>query len=171
MMKSTITTPDHTNLSNNLNSIKLTNAHPEKNNNCEDLYTYNAIQPILTNPPITSMSEFSVSSSMSTLGETKSSQTEPNEDIPYKITSPLPPIFNSQLCHLSRRIPYLSNSLPNLSTLNWVMITEEETIQDEAEQALNDHYDQQIQHYYEEAREKLRLIYKLIDLPIIQIIF
>ena len=129
IMKSSNTTSNHTNLSYNLNSITTPMHHQEKNNNHEDLYVYKALQPILTNPPLTdltsskSKSDFFISSSISTLRKTKSSPTEPNDDIPYKITSPLPPIFNSQLCHLSKPIPYLSNSLPNLSILNWDMIT------------------------------------------------
>ena len=107
--------------------------------------------------------EIFVPSSASTKVHSKSCQTDPSEDIPYEITAPLPPIFNSQLCHLSKRIPYLSNSLPNLSTVNWVMITEEDIIEDKAQQALNDQYDLQILDYFEEARGKSRAVRQVYD--------
>ena len=97
------------------------------------------------------------------LTSSKSCQTEHSQDIPYRITAPLPPIFNSQLCYQSKQIPYLSRSLPNLSTVNWVMITEDDILQDEAEQALCDQYDRQILEYYDEAREKTRAVRQVFD--------
>ena len=63
----------------------------------------------------------------------KYSQTLMNQDIPYRVTQPLPPIFGSQLCHFSKRINHISNSFPNLSTITWVTVTKEDQIRDEAE--------------------------------------
>ena len=80
-----------------------------------------------------------------------------------KITSPLPLIFSSQLCHHSKRIHFLSNSLPNLSTITWVRVTEEDAIRDEAEQALCDQYDTQVRDYYDDAREKAEAVRQVYD--------
>ena len=44
----------------------------------------------------------------------KSSQTEHHPEIPYKVTTALPPIFSSQLCYSTPPIPFLSRSLPGL---------------------------------------------------------
>jgi hypothetical protein len=95
--------------------------------------------------------------------KTKSSQTEHTQDIPYKVTAYLPPIFNSQLCYQSKRITYLSRSLNNLSTVNWFMYTEDDILQDEAEQALCDQYDRQSTENYEEAREKAIVVSKVFE--------
>ena len=48
-----------------------------------------------------------------------SSQTDTNEDIPYKVTDPLPPIFSMQLRHKSRPIKFLSRSIPNFNSILW----------------------------------------------------
>ena len=47
-------------------------------------------------------------------------QTDQHPDIPYQITTPLPPIFNSMLCHKSKPIRFLSKSLPSLDCICWV---------------------------------------------------
>ena len=86
-----------------------------------------------------------------------SCQTAFTTDTPYTITAPLPPIFGSQLCVLTKQT-FLSKSLPNLSTLIFVEHTEEDRIRDAAEEALNHQYDLEIENFYLEAREKaLRL--------------
>ena len=54
------------------------------------------------------------------ISESKTTQSEENSDIPYCITSPLPPIFSSNLCHISPRIRFLSNSLLDLDHILWV---------------------------------------------------
>jgi hypothetical protein len=100
-------------------------------------------------------------SSKSTLS--KSSQTDQNQDIPYYVTSPRPPIFSSQLFHHSKSIHFLSNSLPNLSTISWVRVTEEDAIPDEAEQALCDQYDRQVRAYYDDARDKAEAVRQVYD--------
>ena len=92
-----------------------------------------------------------------------SSQTEHIQDIPYSVTAALPPIFSSQLCHQTRRIHFLSNSLPNLSTISWVRVTDEDVLQDEAEQALCDQYDRQVQAYYDDAREKAEAVRQVFE--------
>ena len=90
-----------------------------------------------------------------------SCQTYNTPDIPYQVTAALPPIFGSQLCHRSKPINHLSRSLPNLSNLSWVMVTEEDIIQDEAEQALNEQFDRQISDFYKESKSKTEAIQKL----------
>ena len=72
--------------------------------------------------------------------EQVSCQTNGSIDIPSLITDPLSPIFVSQLCPRSKAIHYISKSLPILSTLNWVCVTEEDLMVDAAEQALNELY-------------------------------
>jgi hypothetical protein len=82
-----------------------------------------------------------------------SCQTDCHPDIPYRITSPLPPIFSSQLCFKSRPI-FLSKSLPNLEMV-WCRNTAED-FTDEAEEALSEMYDRQICDFYEDERECVR---------------
>ena len=116
--------------------------------------------------PLTKQLSFSsckCSSSEDSPTLSKSSQTDQNQDIPYSITSPLPPIFSSQLFHHSKRIHFLSNSLPNLSTITWVRVTEEDEIRDEAEQALCDQYDRQVRAYYDDAQDKAEVVRQVYD--------
>ena len=98
-------------------------------------------------------------------------QTDSHHDIPYEITSPLPPIFSSHLCHASKRIQFLSNSLPSLHTIDWVKVTEEDTVRDMAEQALCEQYDRQIENYYNEARDKSRAVREVFDDNLISKLF
>ena len=70
-------------------------------------------------------------------------QTSSSTDVPYLVTDPLPPIFGSELCYRSKPIPYISRSLPNLSTLSWVRVTEDDYMVEAAEQALNELFDHQ----------------------------
>ena len=105
------------------------------------------------------------------INNSKSTQTESHPDIPYEITSPLPPIFNSQLCHHSKRILHLSNSLPNLHTIDWVKVSLEDQIRDEAEQALSDQYDRQVENFYDEARNKARALREIYEENLISKLF
>ena len=91
-----------------------------------------------------------------TLKVFKSTQTDSHPDAPYEITSALPPIFSSQLCHQSPQIRFLANSLPNLSTIAWIKITPEEALRDAAEDALNDQHDRQIAEFYISERDRVR---------------
>ena len=84
----------------------------------------------------------------------KSSQTDQHPEIPYKITSPLPPIFSSQLCFSTPPIHFLSRSLPQLDKFKWCQ--PEEYMVDDADEYLNDQYDQEIEDFYLEAREDAR---------------
>ena len=65
----------------------------------------------------------------------------------------------------------MSRSLPNLSTLRWVKVTEEEILMDEAEQALNEQFDNQIRDFYEEAKSKAAAIRQLYDENAIEKLF
>ena len=49
----------------------------------------------------------------------KSSQTEHHPEIPYKVTSALPPLFSSQLCYSTPPFHFLSCSLPLLDKIKW----------------------------------------------------
>ena len=84
------------------------------------------------------------------------SQTDQNPDIPYEVTSPLPPIFSSSLCRQSRRISLFTNSLPNLSTIDWVTVTHEDILRDEAEEALSEQEDRLIEEFYLDERNRVR---------------
>jgi hypothetical protein len=86
--------------------------------------------------------------------KSNNSQTESNYDIPYSVKMLLPPIFNSNLCHLTSKINFLSNSLPNLDTILWV--EPDTTHQDEAEEALNNQYDRQIDDFYRTEQERIK---------------
>ena len=95
--------------------------------------------------------------------ESTACQTDQTSDVPFLISEPLPPIFGSQLCKISKTINHLSSSLPDLSTLTWVKFTEEEIIADEAEQALNAQHDREVSDFYKEAKktaENLRGIFE-----------
>merc|ERR1711954_30957 len=84
-------------------------------------------------------------------------------DTPYMDTEPLPPIFGSHLCYRSKPIPYIAKSLPNLSTVSWVSVTEDDIMVDAAEQAINELYDHQVNEFYKEAKEtaeRIRLVYE-----------
>ena len=84
----------------------------------------------------------------------ESCQTNQTPDTPYMVTDALPPIFGSKLCHRSKTINFFSRSLPNLSTLTRVRVTEEDILIEEAEQALNNQYDRQVEEFYIDAKKK-----------------
>ena len=69
-----------------------------------------------------------------------SSQTDNTIDTPYAITDKLPPIFGSKLCTLTRPV-FISNSVPNLATLEQVEVNEDDLTRDAAEEALSCVYD------------------------------
>ena len=64
------------------------------------------------------------------------------------------------LVHRSKTINHITRSLPNLS---WVMVREEDIMQDEAEQALNEQFDRHISNFYKEAKSKAEAIRKLYE--------
>ena len=59
--------------------------------------------------------------------ESVTCQTPGCTDVPYLVTEPLPPIFGSQLCYRSKSIS-LAKSMPNLSVLSWVKVTEDNLV-------------------------------------------
>ena len=87
--------------------------------------------------------------------KTSSCQTDEHPDTPYAIIEPLPPIFSYKFCLLTPRIKHLSNSLPNLDTVLWVNTTEEERLRDDAEEALAEHYDDQVKQFYLDQKEQV----------------
>ena len=124
------------------------------------------IFPVQVSTVTSSLSTSSIKtekSSTSTLTLERSSQTEQNLDIPYDVTSPLPPIFSSQLCYNSKRIHFLAKSLPNLSTMNWVMVTDEDQVRDEAEEALCQQYDKNIKEYYRDKHASAKAVKEVFD--------
>ena len=73
-----------------------------------------------------------------------SCQTDHHIDIPYLVTSPLPPIFSSELCFNSP--PFnLNNSLPNLSTIGCCQ--PETGFTEKAEEAVDEQYDTHIHEF------------------------
>ena len=82
-----------------------------------------------------------------------SCQTDAHPDIPYQITSPLPPIFSSELCYRSRPI-FFSNSLPNLARMTQFLPTSD--FNEEAEEALSEQHDRQVREFYLDERERVR---------------
>ena len=72
----------------------------------------------------------------------------------YKGTAHLHPSFSSQLSQYSRSI-FLSNSLPNLNSISWSKPCED--FSEEAEEALAQQYDRQVQEFYEDERERVRV--------------
>ena len=83
---------------------------------------------------------------------TKICQTDQHPDLPYKITSPLPPIFGSQLLHHTPPIKFLSRSLPSLNKICWSQPNEDPYL-DEAEEYLNWQYDQKVKQFYIDAKQ------------------
>ena len=65
------------------------------------------------------------------------------------------PIFSSKLRFPSPRIKYLTRSLPNLDTVQLVDTTEDERIRDEAQEALVEHYDNQVKQFYLDRKERV----------------
>ena len=100
-----------------------------------------------------------------------SCQTNHNLDIPYLVTDALPPIFGSKLCHKSKAINFMSLSLPNLSTVSWVNLTEEDILEDAAEQAMNDQYDYQVEQFYIDAKKKAEDIAQVFEENYIEKLF
>ena len=84
-----------------------------------------------------------------------SCQTNDHIDVPYQITSPLPPIFGSQLCYRTPPINFLSRSLPSLDCICWVQNSEDEVLRDKAEEMLADQYDAEIKEFYMTEKERL----------------
>ena len=83
------------------------------------------------------------------------SQIDPHPEIPYKIEIPLPPIFSTSLVLRSKSV-FLSRSHPNLATVRWRDITEEEIIEEEIDEIEMEIYDNEIKNFYIEAAEKSR---------------
>ena len=79
-------------------------------------------------------------------------QTDSTVDIPYDVKEPLPPIVASKLCKKTKPV-FLSRSLPDLSLVTWVAVTEEDTILESAEEALSEMYEREITEFYHNAKK------------------
>ena len=79
-------------------------------------------------------------------------QTDSTVDIPYDVKEPLPPIFGSKLCKKTKPV-FLSRSLPDLSLVTWVAVTEEDTILESAEEALSEMYERELAEFYHNAKK------------------
>ena len=88
--------------------------------------------------------------------KTKACQTDCHPEIPYDVSYPSPPIFNSDLCFFSPRIRILSRSLPSLDSICWVKTTPEDELRDEEEEALNKLYDDQFEQFYLMERDRVK---------------
>ena len=92
-----------------------------------------------------------------------SCQTSHCPEVPYLVTTSLPPIFGSQLCRISKPINYLSRSLPDMDTLSWVKVTEEDNVLNAAEEALNEQYDKEVEDYYKEAKIQAEAVRQIFE--------
>ena len=79
-----------------------------------------------------------------------SCQTNSHSEIPYQVTSPLPPLLGNKMCWQS----HSSNSLPNMNIIGWYKPDYDCT--DEAEEALAEKYDRQVRKFYEDERDLVR---------------
>ena len=100
----------------------------------------------------------------------KESQTEASIDSPYDVKSPLPPIFSSNLCRITPPIKFLSRSLPNLSTILWVLPNT--NYLDEAEEFLSQQHENMVKQMYRVKKEqaqtrKLEMTLNKYDLALI----
>ena len=84
---------------------------------------------------------------------TISSQTDSHPDIPYQMTSPLPPLFGSKLCYYSRHLKFMSSSLPDLWNVKY---TNTDDMLDAAEEALAEEYEKEVDDFYLEKKEMAR---------------
>ena len=84
-------------------------------------------------------------------------------EVPYLVTTSLPPIFGSQLCRISKPINFLSRSLPDMATLDWVRITEEDKVLNAAEEALNEQYDRKVEDFYKEAKIQAEAVHRIFE--------
>ena len=91
-----------------------------------------------------------------------SCQTNQSPDLPYLVTEPLPPIFGSQLVQKSK-IQHMTRSMPDLATVNWIEVTEEDSILEAAEEALNEQYDRQVERFYKDAKAKTAALREVFD--------
>ena len=65
----------------------------------------------------------------------------------------------------------MSLSLPNLSTVSWVKLTEEDILEEAAEQAMNDQYDYQVEEFYRDAKKKAEDIAQVFEENYIEKLF
>ena len=84
---------------------------------------------------------------------TMSCQTDAHPDIPYQITSPLPPLFGSKLCYYSRHFKSMSSSLPDLWNVNY---TTSDDLLDAAEEALAEEYEKEVDDFYLEEENRVK---------------
>ena len=101
-----------------------------------------------------SLSMSLISSPSNLPSKSEASQTEDRDsDEPYKITSPLPPIFNSQLRYYTKPVKFLSKSLPSLDAICWADPSDSE---DDIDEILSEQYDQQVKDFYIIEQERVR---------------
>ena len=93
---------------------------------------------------------------------TLSTQTDQHPDLPYQIDSPLPPIFSSSLVHKSKSL-FLKRSHPDLTSIRWVNITDEDVIEQEIEEIEMNNYDTEIREFFQESAEKSRKLREIYE--------
>ena len=84
-----------------------------------------------------------------------SCQTYKHPDIPYQITLPLPPMFNSQLFYHTKPVKFLSRSLPRLDSICWGPKIDD-GIEEQIADAEAEMYDREIEEYYDSERERVQ---------------
>ena len=85
--------------------------------------------------------------------QSMSCQTDAHPDIPYQLTSPLPPLFGSKLCYYSRHFKTMSSSLPDLWNVEY---TTTDDMLDAAEDALAEEYEKEVDDFYLEEKERVK---------------
>ena len=93
-----------------------------------------------------------------------SCQTDAHPDLPYQITSPLPPIFSSQFCRHTPKIRFWSRSLPKLDSVDWWNKTEADFIEEEIADYEAELYDREIEDFYKLKQDEARAV-RSINLP------
>jgi hypothetical protein len=119
------------------------------NNDAQDSLPDSKVDALSPSPTITVQTSHILDTTPELRFLSISSQTLANQDVPYSITEPLPPIFISQLLHHTKPIRFLSRSLPKLDSICWGKLNDTfEDLADQAEEALNDQYDREIRYFY-----------------------
>ena len=86
--------------------------------------------------------------------DSKHCQTDGHPDLPIEITSPLPPIFSSELCHATPPARFISHSMPRLDLICWA--SPEDWCVDDVDDFLNYQHDEQIKLFYLDAKQQAK---------------
>ena len=57
----------------------------------------------------------------------------------------------------------MTRSMPDLATVNWIEVTEEDSILEAAEEALNEQYDRKVERFYKDSKVKTAALREVFD--------